>query len=426
MKNYHLSELSESKKKKIIRRNNISSELVYKSVNLIVKEIKKNGLKSAEKFAAEYDGYSSESLFVSTEEFRTAGKIIPVELKNAIDMAYSNIYKFHALQYPRGYKVKTISGVNCERKFIPIENAGIYIPSGTAPLISTMLMLGIPAKIAGCKRIVAASPVKNKVHPGILYAADLCGVNEFIKIGGAQGIALMAYGGKGFKRVDKIFGPGSQYVTSAKAIISSDPDGCAIDMIAGPSEVLIIADEYADPRFIAADLLSQAEHGTDSIVILVTTSEETAKKVNKYLARQLRSLPRKKMIEATLMNSYSIIAGSIEAAFEFSNEFAPEHLIINLRHPKKYINIVKNAGSVFIGAFTPESAGDYASGTNHSLPTYGFARSSGGVSVEMFMKALTFQSITKRGLRKLSDTIINLSDAELLKAHAAAVKVRLK
>jgi histidinol dehydrogenase len=289
-----------------------------------------------------------------------------------------------------------------------------------------MLMLGIPARIAGCKRIVVASPAQHKIHPAILFAAKLCGTTEFIKIGGAQAIALFAYGSDNFRRVDKIFGPGNQYVTTAKSLVSIDPDGCSIDMLAGPSELLIIADNFANPNFIAADLLSQAEHGKDSVVGLLTTSKNLYKKVEQTILEQLNKLPRKKIAEAALENSFCMTFENLDDAFKFCNDFAPEHLILNFKNAKKYLSKIVNAGSVFVGEYTPESAGDYASGTNHSLPTYGFARSSGGVSVEMFMKAVTFQSITKKGIKNLSKTIITLAEAESLEAHVQAVKVRLK
>lgn len=426
MKKYYLKNLSESQIKNLTRRKNLSSESVRKSVEKILADVKLNGLKSALRYAKKFDGFSSEEIFVSQKEFEKAEKTLDVKTKKAILSAYKNIYKFHKEQIPKNYSVETVKGVKCERKFIPIENVGLYIPAGTAPLPSTMLMLGIPAQIAGCKRVVAASPTNDKVHPSILFAAKLCGINEFIKIGGAQAIALLAYGDKNFEKVDKIFGPGNQYVTQAKSLVSIDPDGCSIDMIAGPSEVLVIADKFANPSFVSADLLSQAEHGKDSLAILVTDSVKLYELVSKEIKNQLKFLERKNFAEASLNNSFCLITESIEEAFDFSNKFAPEHLIINIKSADKYLNKVINAGSVFVGQYTPESAGDYASGTNHSLPTYGFAKSIGGVSVEMFMKAITFQSISKQGLKKLSETVITLAETESLQAHANAVKMRLK
>lgn len=426
MKKYYLKNLNETKIKSLIKRKNISSEKVYEVTRRIVNDVKKNGLQAAIKYARQFDGFSSKEIYVTEKEFAEAERLLSPKIKTAIKKAYQNIYKFHKKQTQNNYSVETMDGVRCERKFLPIENVGLYIPSGTAPLPSTMLMLGVPAQIAGCKRVVAATPTKDKVHPAILFAAKLCGINEIIKIGGAQGIALLAYGDDKIKKVDKIFGPGNQYVTAAKSLVSIDPNGCSIDMIAGPSEVLVIADEFANSKFVASDLLSQAEHGKDSLSILVTTSEELLNEVQKELLIQLKSLPRKNLAEASLKNSFALIVKNDDEAIYFSNLFAPEHLIINTRNAKRLAYKVVNAGSVFIGKYTPESAGDYASGTNHSLPTYGFARSIGGVSVDMFTKAITFQSITKSGIKNLSDTIITLAETELLQAHANAVKVRIE
>ena len=426
MKKYYFTKLSDKKKKELIKRKAISSDSVKKTVEKICSDVKRNGLKSAIKYANKFDGFSSDNVYVTEKEFSEAEKLLSSEIKSAVKSAYKNIYKFHAKQYPKDYFIETINGVKCGRKFLPIENVGVYIPAGTAPLPSTMLMLGIPAQIAGCKRIVVASPAKDKINAAILYAAKLCGIKEFIKIGGAQGISLLAYGSDNFKKVDKIFGPGNQFVTTAKSVVSIDPDGCAIDMIAGPSELLVIADNFANPDFVAADLLSQAEHGKDSMVILLTASEDLIRKVGDSLNQQLKNLPRKVFAKATIESSFCMLVDDVNDAFNFSNTFAPEHLILNLKNAKKYLNKVVNAGSVFIGEYTPESAGDYASGTNHSLPTFGFARSSSGVGVEMFMKGVTFQSINKKGIKSLSKTIITLAETESLQAHAEAVKVRLK
>jgi histidinol dehydrogenase len=426
MKKYYFRLLSDRKKKELVKRKALSLLSIKNQVEKICNDVKQNGLNSAIQYARKFDGFSSQNIYVTETEFKEVEKLLPSNVKSAIKSAYKNIFKFHQKQYPRNYRVETIAGVNCERKFIPIENVGLYIPAGTAPLPSTMLMLGIPAKLAGCKRIVGLSPTKNKINPAILYAAELCGIKEFIKIGGAQGIALLAYGSSNFKKVDKIFGPGNQYVTAAKSMVSNDPEGCTIDMISGPSELLIIADKHARQDFIAADLLSQAEHGKDSVVVLLTTSEDLVSKVEKSINQQIKKLPRKDIAKVSLANSFCLLFDNINDAFDFSNDFAPEHLILTLRNSKKYLNKVVNAGSVFIGEFTPESAGDYASGTNHSLPTYGFARSNGGVSVEMFMKGVTFQSITKRGLKNLSESVITLAETESLQAHAEAVKIRLK
>lgn len=425
MKEFYFNKLSGTERKELIKRKSIGSSSIKKSVEQICEDVKKNGLKSAIKYAKKFDEFSSKDIYVTKKEFDEAEKLISLELKSAIKSAYKNIYKFHKKQYPKDYVIETAVGVKCWRKFIPIENVGLYIPAGTAPLPSTVLMLGIPAQIAGCKRIVATSPAKNKIHPAILFAAKICGITEFIKIGGAQAIALFAYGSDNFKKVDKIFGPGNQYVTAAKSRVSIDRDGCSIDMLAGPSELIIIADSSANPNFIAADLLSQAEHGKDSVVGLLTTSRDLFMKVGQAILKQIKNIPRKNLVEASLENSFSIRFKNLDDAFKFSNDFAPEHLILNLKNANKYLRKIINAGSVFIGEYTPESAGDYASGTNHSLPTYGFARASSGVSVEMFMKGVTFQSITNKGIKSLSKTIITLAEAESLQAHAEAVKVRL-
>jgi histidinol dehydrogenase len=426
MKKYYLKNLNETELKSLIKRKNISSKNVSKVVRKIVNDVKRNGLSAVLKYAKKFDEFSSKEIFVTEKEFTEAERILDPKIKSSIKNAYKNIYKFHKKQTQKNYSVETSNGVVCKRKFIPIENVGLYIPAGSAPLPSTMLMLGVPAQIAGCKRIIAATPAKDKIHPAILFAAKLCGIKEILKIGGAQGIALLAYGDTKVKMVDKIFGPGNQYVTAAKSLVSIDPDGCSIDMIAGPSEVMIIADEFANPAFVAADLLSQAEHGKDSLAIIVTTSEKLFYKVQTEIKNQLKSLPRKNLAEASIKNSFALIVNNSDEAIYFSNLFAPEHLIINTKNEKKLADKVVNAGSVFIGEFTPESAGDYASGTNHSLPTYGFARSIGGVSVDMFMKAVTFQIITKEGIKNLSNTIITLAETEMLQAHANAVKVRIK
>ena len=323
--------------------------------------------------------------------------------------------------------IETVNGVKCSREFKAVENVGLYIPGGSAMLPSTMLMLGIPAKIAGCKRVVAVSPVKGKeVNHPLLYAAKLCGINEFYKIGGAQAISLLAYGDISIPKVYKIFGPGNQFVTAAKMLVSIDPDGCSIDMIAGPSEVLIIADENADSSFVAADLLSQAEHGIDSQVVLISNSENKINEIYAELNIQLKALPRKDLAERSIGASFSLLVKDLDEAIKFSNNYAPEHLILNVKNSDKIKAQIQNAGSVFIGNYSPESAGDYASGTNHSLPTSGFAKSFGGITVESFMKSITFQELSKEGLANISNTIETLAETEGLFAHKNAVSIRFK
>ena len=346
--------------------------------------------------------------------------------KQAVNKAITNIHSFHKKQYPLKYTTETMPGIRCSREFRAIENVGLYIPGGTATLPSTMMMLAIPAKIAGCKRIVVCSPSNKKVSPEVLYIAKKTGIFEFYNIGGAQAIGLMAYGAGKIKKVDKIFGPGNQYVTAAKALVSIDPLGCAVDMLAGPSEVLVIADKFADPVYVASDLLSQAEHGNDSQVILCTDNKPIAEEVNREILVQTENLKRKDYIQESLKGSFSIIFNDLSEAVEFSNSYAPEHLIINTRNPKRFVKKITNAGSVFLGKFSPESVGDYASGTNHSLPTYGYARSIGGVAVEQFMKGITFQELTKKGLENISNTVIELAETEGLQAHSDAVKIRLR
>lgn len=426
MKTFYFNKLSKIKLAALLKRPSIDLKSKMKSVEKIAKDVKLNGDKAVFKYAKKYDNYTAYKVKVDESEIIDSENKISKELKNAIDYAVANIEKFHLKQKPFDYEIETVNGVYCSRIFKPIENVGLYIPGGSAVLISTVLMLGIPAKIAGCKRIVICSPVKNNfVEPALLYAVKKCSIKEFYKIGGAHSIAAMAYGTKSIKKVDKIFGPGNQYVTAAKALVSTDINGCSIDMLAGPSEVLIIADESAKPSFIASDLLSQAEHGVDSQVILLTTSEKIARLVKEEIKIQLKSLPRKKIIAGSLKNSFALVFSSIAEAIDFSNSYAPEHLIINAKNAEKYIPKISNAGSVFLGGYSPESAGDYSSGTNHSLPTYGYAKSIGGVSVESFMKNISIQKITKHGLKNLSTSIIKLAELEQLEAHSNAVKIRL-
>lgn len=421
-----LNKISERKLNLLFTRPAQHNNKIYTQVKSILEDVKKYGDKSVINYAKKFDNYSGNKLKVSKTEIEAAAKNVTPQLKRAIKTAYGNIKKFHEYQFPMGCAVETQKGVLCGRKFVPIENVGIYIPGGSAVLISTILMLAIPAKLAGCKRIILCSPCGgDKLNPAVLYTAKLCGISEIFKVGGAQAIGMLAYGTKTIDKVDKIFGPGNQYVTSAKTQVSIDPLGCAIDMPAGPSEVLVIADKFANPIFVASDLLSQAEHGADSQVILITDNEGTAQKVKVEIDLQLKKLPRRKIAEAALKKSFILVVPNLDLAFKLSNEYAPEHLILNIKNAEKLFSKIKNAGSVFIGQYSPESAGDYSSGTNHSLPTYGYAKSYGGVSVEMFMKSITFQKLTKEGLQNISDSVITLAETEKLEAHANAVKVRL-
>lgn len=425
MKKFVYSELSESEIKELTKRPSIKIDQTLEIVKPILQKVKQEGYKAVVGYAQEFDKFLSQELQVTEQEFIDSEKMISEELKSAIKSAYKNIYEFHKYQIPKPYEVETQKGIICRREFRAIENVGLYIPGGTAILPSTMLMLGIPAQLADCKRVVAISPTNEKIHPAILYAANLCGISEFYKVGGAHGIAMMAYGTENISKVDKIFGPGNQYVTAAKMLVSMDSEGCAIDMPAGPSEVLIIADGSANPNFIAADLLSQAEHGNDSQVVLLTTSELLLEKVQRSVQEQLTKLERKNYAEQALLNSFSIVFDDIESAILFSNLYAPEHLILNCNEAESLTKKIVNAGSVFIGEYSPESVGDYASGTNHSLPTYGYAKSHSGLSVEAFIKSITFQKLSYEGLKEISNTVIKLAETEKLDAHANAVKIRI-
>ena len=384
-------------------------------------------MSAAKKYAKQFDGFNEENLLVSEIEFDKAENELSSEIKEAIDTAYSNIKNFHHQQLPKMYEIETMKGIKCSREFRAIENVGLYIPGGNAVLPSTMLMLGIPAQIAGCKRVVVCSPSKDgKINYPLLFAARLCGINEFYKIGGAQAIGLMAYGDETIEKVNKIFGPGNQYVTSAKLLVSIDADGCSIDMPAGPSEVLVMVDENSNASFAAADLLSQAEHGSDSQVVLVSTSDKKVEEVLDEIKIQIEVLPRKEFASKSLANSFALIVDDFEEAITFSNSYAPEHLILNLEYAEKIKHKIINAGSVFVGEFSPESVGDYASGTNHSLPTYGYAKTFSGVNVESFMKSITFQNLTKEGLVNVLKTVETLAEVEGLQAHKNAVSIRLK
>lgn len=426
MKIIEYKNVSSNKIEELLKRPSVKNDAVFKIVKPILMDVKKNGSKAVLKYAKKFDSLKGNSLLIDKKEIKKAAAKLSNEIKAAIDIAAVNIEKFHSKQLPKEYSIDTMPGVKCFRKYLPIENVGLYIPGGSAILFSTMLMLGIPSKIAGCKRVVVCSPLCGKdLEPALAYSILKCGVEEVYNVGGAQAIAMMAYGTEMAKKVDKIFGPGNQFVTLAKSIVSTDPEACAIDMPAGPSEVLVIADESAEPKFVASDLLSQAEHGADSQVVLLTTSKNIAKEVLNEIKLQLKTLPRNSIAQKSLKNSVIIIVPSIEKAVGISNNYAPEHLIISTRNSEKIIKQIVNAGSVFLGNYSPESVGDYASGTNHSLPTYGYAKSYSGVNVESFMKAITFQKLYKKGLKNISTVVINLAETEKLQAHANAVKIRL-
>jgi histidinol dehydrogenase len=399
---------------------------IEKIVKPIMQKVKRQGDKALKKFALEYDHVEIHQLQVTEEEINEAIIAVPDALKAAILQAQSNIEKFHRAQHTPDLSMEVMEGVTCMRRSVPVQKVGLYIPGGTAPLFSTVLMLGIPAQLAGCKEIVLCSPPnqEGKIHPAILYAANLVGIHTIIKAGGAQAIAALTYGTQSVPQVDKIFGPGNQYVTAAKQI-ATKKGLVAIDMPAGPSEVLVYADETAIPAFVAADLLSQAEHGIDSQVVLVASSEKITKKVLKEIDEQLEKLPRNKIAQKALDNSVAFVINNPDKAVELINEYAPEHLIISVANDEEIVSQIVNAGSVFMGNFTPESAGDYASGTNHTLPTNGYAKNHSGVSLDSFLKKITYQRITPEGLRTLGPVVETMAAHELLEAHKNAVSIRL-
>jgi len=409
----------------LLRRPAIDSLSLEKKVRKILENVKEKGDKAVRKYSKEFDGIKLKKLQVSDKEIKEADKLVADELKQAIRTAKSNIEKFHSTQLHEEDIVETMPGVKCWRKNIAIEKVGLYIPGGTAPLFSTILMLGVPAKIAGCKEIVLCTPPgkDGALHPAILFAASLVGVTKIFKVGGVQAIGAMALGTETIPAVYKIFGPGNQYVTCAKQLVQQY--GIAIDMPAGPSEVAVYADETADPGFVAADLLSQAEHGVDSQVLLVVNKESLVETIKGQLVTQLDKLPRKELAEKALDNSKIMLVNNDEEAIELLNEYAPEHLILSCAHADELADKVINAGSVFIGNFSPESAGDYASGTNHTLPTNGFAKAYSGVSVDSFVKKITFQKLNEEGLNSIGSSVVAMAEAEGLKAHAEAVKLRL-
>lgn len=396
------------------------------TVKEIFKEVQKKGDIAIAKYTSIFDGVSFENLKVSNQEIETAITAVSEDLKGAIQLAKNNIEKFHAAQKTNPVEVETSEGVNCWQVKRPIQKIGLYIPGGTAPLFSTVLMLAVPASIAGCKEIVLCSPPdKNgNINPAILYAANLCGVTTILKVGGIQAIAGLTFGTQTIPKVSKIFGPGNQFVTVAKQLATQF--GVAIDMPAGPSELLIVADDTAVPAFVASDLLSQAEHGTDSQVILVSTSKKLIDAVEEEIQIQMEVLPRKAIAEKAIANSKLILVENDKTALELINEYGPEHFIICTASDDFYSDGIINAGSVFIGNYTPESAGDYASGTNHTLPTNGYAKNYSGVNLDSFTKAMTFQKISKTGIQNIGKAIEIMADAEGLQAHKNAVSLRLK
>lgn len=418
-------EPDKTKWKQLLQRPYVDNIPVLESVKEILRSVKENGDEAIRSLTKKYDGIALDFFLVSEEEMKNASSQLSDALKNAIHQAEHNIGTFHRAQLPPVEIIEAMPGLQCWRKNVPVEKVGLYVPGGTAPLFSTVLMLGIPAVIAGCREISLFTPCnkEGKIHPAILYSASVAGIKKVYKIGGAQAIAAMAFGTESIEPVNKVFGPGNQYVTAAKQLVQMQ--GVAIDMPAGPSEVCVLADETANAAYVAADLLSQAEHGADSQVILVCSVAEIVNNVKKEIEAQLENLPRKDMAIKALNNSRAFVISNLDGAIDLINEYAPEHLILNCKDASAVADRIINAGSVFIGSLSPESVGDYASGTNHTLPTNGFAKAYSGVSVDSFVKKITYQKLTEEGLNGIGEAVIQMAEAEGLQAHANAVKIRL-
>lgn len=434
MKTVIWSQLSETARKETLQRPALAdNQQLTNTVADIIADVRSRGDQAIKQLTLKFDGFIPATFRISEQAIISACEILGSEIKAAIEQAYENIKAFHKAQQFKPISVETTPGVLCELHSQPIEAVGLYVPGGTAPLPSTVLMLGSTAQIAGCPRKVLCTPPAGSdnnsnptVTPEILYAAHLCGIDEIYAVGGAQAIAALAFGTESITKVDKIFGPGNSFVTEAKQQVSREAAGAAIDMPAGPSEVLVLADDTANPAFIAADLLSQAEHGADSQVVLVTTSERIANQTDQQLQAQLAKLSRNNIAEKALQNSRTVIADDIQQAAEISNQYAPEHLIVQTENPRALLPALKNAGSIFLGAYTPESAGDYASGTNHVLPTYGNTKAYSSLNLADFCKRYTVQELSREGLKNISSAITHLADAEGLDAHKNAVVIRLE
>ncbi|WP_313258220.1 histidinol dehydrogenase [Sphingobacterium sp.] len=427
LETYLYKDLSKEQIQELVNRNTDPNHAIQDTVLNIMEEVKGHGDQALKSYAKKFDKVDLEQLYLGQDDIDVLASTISRDQMRALEIAFQNIHKFHQTQLKRERTVETMPGVKCWREVRPIEKVGLYIPGGSAVLPSTLLMLGVPARIAGCKEIVVCSPPQNngKINGFVAYCLKLLQINKIYLVGGAQAVAAMAYGTETIPKVNKIFGPGNQFVTKAKSLIQGLTD-VSIDMPAGPSEVLVIADESCNTAFVAADLLAQAEHGIDSQAILVATSKTITDAVQEELKKQLEVLPRKELAEKAMQNSYMVIADTLQEAMEFSNLYAPEHLILETNEWKSLINKVLNAGSVFLGHLTPESAGDYASGTNHTLPTSGFARSYSGVSVDSFVKKITFQHISEEGLQHIGSTVEILAELEGLHAHKNAVSIRKK
>lgn len=424
MKAYQYSDLSTEEISKLLKRPKIDFASIFETVQPIIDAVEEGGDRSVKKYTEQFDGVKLDSVIIDPDEYEVE---LDSEVRDAIDTAFENIYLFHKAQIPEPLEVETMPGVRCLKVVRPIERVGLYIPGGTAILPSTAMMLAIPAMIAGCKtKVMATPPMENgTVAPEIIYIAQKAKVDTILLAGGAQAVAAMALGTESVPKVDKIFGPGNQYVTAAKMILQNSEAQISIDMPAGPSEVLVIADDQANPAYVAADLLSQAEHGKDSQVVLVALAGFDLDSLDSELNIQLSELPREKMARKALENSFTVMVDSAEEAFEFSNQYAPEHLIVNMEEAESFKDMIMNAGSVFLGPLTPESVGDYASGTNHTLPTYGYARMYSGVNLAAFQKSVTMQSLNEEGLKNIGPAVEKLAELEELHAHKNAVTLRL-
>jgi histidinol dehydrogenase len=420
--------LSQEQRRAALRRPTQNAAVeINERVSAIIADVRARGDAALLEYTQRFDGAALSSLAVTADEFATAERALNEEQLRALRRAIDNVTRFHEAQISDPIRVETSPGVVCERVFRPIDSVGLYVPAGVAPLPSAAIMLAVPALIAGCStRVICTPPRKDgTADPAVLTVAKLCGVDRVFKVGGAQAIAAMAFGTRSIPKVDKVFGPGSAWVTAAKLLVSNDPEGAALDLPAGPSEVLVIADESARAEFVAADLLAQSEHSADAQVVLVTTSEALAGATLAEVEKQMQRLGRESTLRESIQHSRIIQVESIEAAFEVSNTYAPEHLIVQVRDARRWLSHVRNAGSVFLGAWTPETMGDYCSGTNHVLPTYGFARAYSGLSMTDFLKRMTVQELTSEGLRDLGPTAITIAQLEGLDAHANAVQVRL-
>ncbi len=425
LKHYTLTDLTKSEIDQLVTRNSDDTNAIQDTVLQIIDQVRENGDDALIDFARKFDKVELRELFLDKDEIADLAATITRDQQRALEIAFQNIHKFHSTQLRKERTIETMPGVKCWREIRPIEKVGLYIPGGSAVLPSTLLMLGVPARIAGCKEIIICSPPQKsgKVNGFVAYCLQLLKIERIYLVGGAQAIAAMAFGTSTIPKVDKIFGPGNQFVTKAKSIIQG-MSNVSIDMPAGPSEVLVIADESAQPSFVAADLLAQAEHGPDSQAVLVSTTDKIIQEVNRELKKQLEVLPRAEIAQMALNNSYAILATDLKQALQFSNTYAPEHLILETDQWQSLTHLILNAGSVFLGHLTPESAGDYASGTNHTLPTSGYSRSYSGVSVDSFVKKITFQHINKQGLEHIGSTVETLAELEGLHAHKNAVSIR--